>query len=180
MQSNDFVEGVSGWRLTAGKLEIYGGQDPVIIGNLDLPEDANPKPRPFFVVDGVTYLSEAFIKESSIVAQPLSANWSVKVQVTDSGQQVVAGLGEGLPSQFCASADRFAISRLISETKLCEALQAALPTLVEKLKADVEAIQLERVAESGRADADNALLPEKIKDVIRSELLPGGLLHRSR
>lgn len=94
MQSNDFIEGVSGWRLAPGKLEIYGGADPVIIGNLDASEAGDVQSKPFIVVDGVTYINAGFIKEAYVESQ-LAANWSVRVHLGADGRPFAAGLGIG-------------------------------------------------------------------------------------
>ncbi|AVO58317.1 DUF1983 domain-containing protein [Pseudomonas chlororaphis] len=70
MQSPDFVEGVSGWRLSKDRLELYGGPDPLILGNLEAPElrsgSGAEQPKPFMVIDGVTYISEAEVERASI------------------------------------------------------------------------------------------------------------------
>ncbi|WP_236185066.1 hypothetical protein [Pseudomonas protegens] len=60
MQSSNFVEGVSGWRIVDGRIELYGGPAPIILEKAPEPE------QPFVVVDGVTYISEAAIKDASI------------------------------------------------------------------------------------------------------------------
>lgn len=60
MQSSNFVEGVSGWRIADGRIELYGGPGPIIL-------EKTPEPgQPFVVVDGITYISEAAIKDASI------------------------------------------------------------------------------------------------------------------
>nr|BFD43192.1 hypothetical protein FFPRI1PSEUD_46910 [Pseudomonas sp. FFPRI_1] len=60
MQSSNFVEGVSGWRIADGRIELHGGLAPIIL-------EKTPEPgQPFVVVDGVTYISEAAIKDASI------------------------------------------------------------------------------------------------------------------
>ncbi|WP_085708293.1 MULTISPECIES: DUF1983 domain-containing protein [unclassified Pseudomonas] len=91
------------------------------IGNLDASEPehgtADQPAKPFVVVNGTTYLNEAFIKDGSVDSK-IASNWSVKMQVTANGQYVAAGIGLSLAAQ--------------------------------------------------------------VKDVIRTELRPGGLLHRSR
>lgn len=75
------------------------------IGNLEKPE----KPEPFVVVDGVVFVSEASIKDSTIKAK-LAPQWSLKMQVNEQGQYVAAGVGLGIGSQFLVSADRFSIN----------------------------------------------------------------------
>ncbi|MGH8330926.1 MAG: phage tail tip fiber protein [Pseudomonas fluorescens] len=75
------------------------------LGNLEKPE----KPEPFVVVDGVVYVSEASIKDSTIKAE-LAPQWSLKMQVNEQGQYVAAGVGLGIGSQFLVSAERFSIN----------------------------------------------------------------------
>lgn len=81
------------------------------LGNLNVPEPehgaADQPATPFVVVDG-TSLNEAFIKHGTL-DRKIASNWSVKMQVTQDGKYVAAGIGFGFPSQFLVSADRFAI-----------------------------------------------------------------------
>lgn len=83
------------------------------LGSLNAPEPehgtADQPAKPFVVVDGTTYLNEAFIKDGTIARAKIASNWSVKMQVTQDGKYVAAGIGLGFPSQFLVSADRFAI-----------------------------------------------------------------------
>lgn len=83
------------------------------LGNLNAPEPehgtADQPAKPFVVVDGTTYLNEAIIKDGTIARAKIASNWSVKMQVTQDGKYVAAGIGLGFPSQFLVSADRFAI-----------------------------------------------------------------------
>ena len=72
------------------------------------PGTADQPAKPFVVVDGTTYLNEAFIKDGTLDCK-VASNWSVKMQVTQDGKYVAAGIGLGFPSQFLVSADRFAI-----------------------------------------------------------------------
>lgn len=51
-------------------------------------------PPPFAVVDGQVFVSEAFVKESSI-QNKISDNWSVKMELGD-GKYVAAGMGLGI------------------------------------------------------------------------------------
>lgn len=101
------------------QIKIEGGvttiaQDGVIrvrIGNLAAPEPEHgpveQPAKPFVVVDGTTYLSEAFIKDG-IVDGKIATNWQVKLEL-HKGRYVAACIGLGLSSQFLVSADRFAI-----------------------------------------------------------------------
>ncbi|CAI8754049.1 DUF1983 domain-containing protein [Pseudomonas chlororaphis] len=210
MQSPDFVEGVSGWRLSKDRLELYGMASPVILGNLDAPESrsATDQSKPFIVIDGVTYINQAEVERASItnakivagLAEPirrgcfcsggytgdgpengsgiiasgtgrLSDTWSVKMETTAGGQKYAAGIGLGLESQFLTSADKFAIkeandvSKAIADgdaTKVLELLASKISetTLGKDLLSEPTAIA------------------DQIRDVLRAELRPGGILHR--
>lgn len=82
-----------------------------LIGNLAAAEPehgtADQPAKPFVVVDGTTYLNEAFIKDG-IVDGKIATNWQVKLEL-HKGRYVAACIGLGLSSQFLVSADRFAI-----------------------------------------------------------------------
>ncbi|RDL24157.1 DUF1983 domain-containing protein [Pseudomonas jessenii] len=108
-------------------------QDGVIrvrIGNLAAPEPEHgpveQPAKPFVVVDGTTYLNEAFIDDSMIARAKIASNWSVKMQVTQGGQYVAAGIGLGFPSQFLVRADRFVIQEGARSSDSGDALAMAL------------------------------------------------------
>lgn len=154
---------------------IHDGVVRYKIGKLDQSE-----PQPFRVEGDQTYISETAIKDATIRSD-FTANWLLHTQQGADGRLYIAGLGAGYPSQVLVSADRFAINGRSADTIL-EALSSVIGTtrLCESLKAEVDKMKLEGLAEQSRADAERPLLAEKVKDVIRTELLPGGLLHRSR
>ena len=85
MQSNDFIEGVSGWRMARGRIEMYGGPVPIILGSLGDPEPEQPKPC--IVVDGVTYINEASV-EGRVAAQSCATAQLVNAVLKD-GRVVV-------------------------------------------------------------------------------------------
>lgn len=129
------------------------------LGNLDQP----PRPKPFVVVDDVTYLR----------ATDIASEWSVKMQLTAGGQYVVAGIGQGLDSQCLVNADQFSIKlrqdfeEALADgdaSKICESLASFINTtdLAADLRKQIEA------------------RTEEVRRVIRDELRPGGLLHCSR
>ncbi|MBY8958373.1 hypothetical protein J1G18_13860 [Pseudomonas sp. MIS38] len=101
MQSADYVSGVSGWKFTKGLLEINGGpMGPVRIGDLDKeesgsPSAAEPSPKPFIIVDGVTYIRQESSNESSTEKPKLAPQWAVKFELLD-GKYVAAGIGLSL------------------------------------------------------------------------------------
>ncbi|MDI3274871.1 hypothetical protein [Pseudomonas sp. AL03] len=72
---------------------IHDGVVRYRIGNLDKPE----QPEPFVMVDSVTYMNEAFIKDGMIDAK-IATNWSVKMELRN-GKFVATGIGLGLESQ---------------------------------------------------------------------------------
>ena len=99
------------------------------LGNLNAlgPEHdtADQPAKPFVVVDGTTYLNEAFIKDGTLDCK-IASNWSVKMQVTQDGKYVAAGIGLGFPSQFLVSADRFSIKDGVRSDDSGDALAMAI------------------------------------------------------
>jgi hypothetical protein len=65
-------------------------------------------PKPFVIVDGVTYIRQDHVDKSSVQAAKLAPEWTVKLKLVD-GQYVAAGIGLGIASQFLVSANQFAI-----------------------------------------------------------------------
>lgn len=110
MQSSNFVEGVSGWRIADGRIELYGGPGPII---LESAKEAD-EPQPFIVVDGVTYIREAFIKDGAITKAKIGDGWSVKVEDWSDGRKYVAGIGAGIDPQFMVDAEKFRVECMCS------------------------------------------------------------------
>ncbi|WP_332847561.1 DUF1983 domain-containing protein [Pseudomonas lactucae] len=132
------------------------------IGDLTKPAQLEP----FKVVDGATYLNEAFVKDGTI-ASPWQDDWSVKVKLNSLGQPVFAGFGVGINSQFVINADRFAVNgRDASE-------------ILRDIAASIDETALGQALRE-KVDRIDGSVTEKVKEVIRAELQPGGLLHRSR
>lgn len=52
-------------------------------------------PKPFFVVDGVTYIRQEEVDKAAIQKSKIAPEWSVKVQLLN-GQYLAAGIGAGL------------------------------------------------------------------------------------
>ncbi|UZE12772.1 DUF1983 domain-containing protein [Pseudomonas sp. B21-053] len=162
MQSQDFVEGVSGWRMSKGRIELYGSPYPIILGKLDTPEPEQPKP--FVVIDGVVYISQAEVERGSIANAKISDTWSVRLAADTNGQLYAAGIDIGLGSQFLA--DRFAVNgRDASDVFREIAGQINETELGKQLQVEIDQLR------SSFAD--------KVKEVIRSEMHQGGLLWRS-
>ena len=176
----------------------------------DLPDLRAPEqPEPFKVIDGKVCISEAFVKDASITnakitnsaiektrpgfyipipgvfvdadgrvivcdavanadspTSSLSALWSVKTKEGVNGLYA-AGIGMGLSSQFAVSADRFAVNgRNASDIFRDIAGEIGETKLGRDLKEQVDLL--------------DSNLADQVKAVIRKELLPGGLLYRSR
>ena len=130
------------------------------IGKLDQLE-------PFKVDGDQAFLNKAFVDDGSVEKAKVGDEWMVRIGVAPDGKKYTAGMGVGNESQYVVQADRFAtngrnasdilrdISSMIDET-----------TLGQGLKEQV--------------DLQGSSLAEQVKTVIRKELMPGGLLHRSR
>ena len=135
----------------------------VRFGNLDQSEPEQPEP---LKVDGdQVYISEALIQDG-IIKSPWPAAWSVRMQLGENGKLYAAGMGVGLPSQFVVSADRFAINdRSASDILRDIAGKIGDTKLGQDLKEQVDLL--------------GSNLDDRVKSLIRKELMPGGLLHRS-
>lgn len=136
------------------------------IGNLDAPVPDPGQPEPFKVDGDKVYISEAAIKDAAIRSS-FTANWLVRVQEGTGGRPYFAGLGLGYPSQFLVSADRFAINGRSASDILRD-----IASLVGETKLGQDLKE--------QADPLGSNLADHVKAVIRKELMPGGLLHRSR
>ncbi|MGF6669141.1 hypothetical protein ABIA53_002811 [Pseudomonas monsensis] len=138
------------------------------LGNLNAPKPehgtADQPAKPFVVVDGTTYLNEAFIKDGAL-DRKIASNWSVKMQVNAQGQYVAAGIGLGFPSQFLVSADRFAINDRDAE-RMLEEFAGCISKIDLVSAMAVQAEEIKSIAET-------------VREVLRKELKPGGVLHRS-
>lgn len=66
-------------------------------------------PKPFVVVDGVTYIRQDHVDKSSVQSAKLAPQWTVKLKLVD-GQYVAAGIGVGIASQFLVNADKYRIN----------------------------------------------------------------------
>lgn len=156
MQSNNYVPGVSGWKLHKnGGFDFYSPGDPCLSSL-----GAKEAPKPFVVVDGVVYISAAEIERASVAAPKLAEDWSVNVQLLN-GRHVAAGIGLGLDSQPLVSADRFAIN------------DRDAGKILEELASHISKTEL------GSALAEQIKpIAETVREVLREELQPGGILHR--
>ena len=142
----------------------HDGVVRIKLGNLDQQEPQQPEP---FKVDGnKTYIKEAAIQDG-IVKSPFTAAWGVRMQIGEDGKYYAAGIDLGLPSQILVSADRFAINdRSASDILRDIAGKIDETKLGQDLKEQVDLL--------------GSSLADQVKELIRKELMPGGLLHRSR
>lgn len=66
-------------------------------------------PKPFVVVDGVTYIRQDHADKSIVQAAKLAPEWTVNLKLVD-GQYVATGIGLGIASQFLVDADKYRIN----------------------------------------------------------------------
>lgn len=158
MQSQNYVPGVSGWKMHKdGRLEVSG------VIHVVLPERAQiESPPPFIITDGVMYFSQAEIQRGTITKAEIGSGWKLKMKL-HGGHYVVAGIGVGGECGVAAeqSGDDSshileAMARSIADSQLGRAIKKRIDLLPEI-----------------------ASLSEEVRDVIRQELRPGGLLYRS-
>ena len=159
MQSVNYVPGVSGWKLQKNEsLEFNSSGDPCLSSVKK--EEA---PKPFIIVDGVTYIRQESSNESSTEKPKLTPQWTVKLELLN-GQYVAAGIGVGIASQFLVTADRFAVNDRDAQQILDELADRISQTeLVSAMAAQAE--QIKPIAKT-------------VREVLREELQPGGILHR--
>lgn len=157
------------------QIKIEGGvftiaQDGVIRVRIGNPAAAEPEhgtadqpAKPFVVVDGTTYLNEAFIKES-IIGAKIASNWSVKMELHN-GKYVAAGIGLGVASQFLVSADRFVIQEGARSSDSGDALAMAIKGwdgAGSALKACASLAVIDRIA---TVIGQTALCKELVEDI---------------
>lgn len=123
--------------------------------------------QPFVVADDQVFLSEALIKNASVTKAKISDIWSIKMALRN-GKYIAAGIGPG--SQFLVDADRFAIKEPDEFEKALAAGDAA--KFLDLLVGQIGKTELGTELKSPIAD--------QVRDVIRTEIRPGGLLYRSK
>ena len=184
MQSADYVPGVSGWKINtrtgefemADGIHLVKGRDPNLLLSMKLPMLTEaPEAKPFVVIDGVMYISEVEINRSTLKASIGSdeltaalADWktglaqflvssdrfAVKMEKNGNGDFVCAGIGLGL-----------------SELEKAEAKGAG--AVLDYICAAICDTQLSQELQSRTNE-----LSESVRQVLRQELRPGGLLYR--
>jgi hypothetical protein len=177
MQSENYVPGVSGWKINTdtGAFELasetvqVSGSDPKA---LYTGKRLKKEPKPFIVVDGVTYISQAEVERGSITKARIGDNWTVKTPLLN-GRHVATGFGVGIDSQFLVDADRFAIKEPAKAEVGMDTGDAGkvLGRLMSKLS--------ETTLRDAIKDWSPAAPADQVREVIRTEMKPGGLLHRN-
>ena len=139
----------------------------------DLPEFE--KPEPFIVVDGVSYISEAEVERRSMTKARISDNLSVKMELCN-GRYVVAGTGIGFAySDASASAETYLTTRITSLGTHIASQGQAITALNNPYASKINETELGKDLAS-----EINKFPDLVRETIRKELRPGGLLYRSR
>lgn len=145
-------------KLENGKLTISDGGVPrITLGRLDQP----------FIVDGDrAYISEAFVDEGSIGT---AHEFAVTMAKNANGQYVSTGLGLGIDPTWGETKDgQTDMERAIEKGDAAEILRLLSSTITET-----------RLGHDLRGGIAKIAAPaETIRQVIREELRPGGMLHR--
>ena len=201
MQSADYVPGVSGWKMEKGLIELNGGpHGSVRVGNLEASEMRPSEEQlaalcltkqdlaePFIVVDGVTYINQALVEGSSTasrITEEASARASTDEALACRTGALEATLAEWNPkSQFLVSSERFAVTMAKNAAGQYVCTGIGLGVEAEQKPASVdEMLQLltTQISESslGVELQSRIAAMDSVRDVIRQELKPGGLLHR--
>jgi hypothetical protein len=130
-------------------------------GDLAAPLPEPEKPQPFKVDGDQVFINEAFIHDASISNTKIVG-----------GGVTFAGIGAGL----IIDASRFEVSSQQSELE--RAIKAGdASKILELLKGHIDETSLGQALKE-RIDQIDGTVTQKVKEVIRSELRPGGLLHR--
>ena len=174
MQSSDYVPGVSGWKIDPDSGEFEMNSDKVTARghSPNATYDSRSQPRtaekaePFLLINGVDYISQAEVERASIASLKNHHIWSVKMQVTQDGGYVAAGIGPG--TQFLVSADEFVIKE---PREFEKAQKSGAGAVLEFFIGIIKNTDLGKTFSSPIAD--------QVREIIRAEIKPGGLLHRT-
>lgn len=138
-------------------------------GNLDAPE----QPQPFKVDEGKTCINDTFLHDGAITNAKIGPSWSLKMQEGVNGL-CAAGVGLGLivdPARFSLTKNgQTGIEKAITDGDASK--------ILELLAGKIDETELGRNLKE-QIDLLGCSFAEKVKKVIRTELKPGGLLHRS-
>ncbi|MBD8685025.1 hypothetical protein [Pseudomonas sp. CFBP 13719] len=147
MQSHNYVPGVSGWKMhKGGRLEV-GGVIRVVLS-----EGAQaPQPDPFVVIDGVTYIPKAEVR---------NAKMGVTLKVLD-GKYVAAGFNIGVAD--------------------IKSAQIPKPKSVDLVLKEMSERTASDYAIAARIGAVEARLnnPAHLNEIVRKALEPGGLIYKA-
>lgn len=159
MQSANYVLGVSGWKIDTATGEFEAHSDSVSVSGVDPNARYCGRSRavptePFIVHEGEVYVSQAMIDQC--VIDP--ARWAVKLERNGNGQYVAAGIGLGV-SEFEKARAKGAGAVL---DFICEAVDRS--ALASSLRDEI--------------DGKESSLHDAVREVIRKETLPGGMLYR--
>jgi hypothetical protein len=183
MQSANYVPGVSGWKINTATGEFEANSDGVSVSGVDPNARYCGRSRavsavPFIVHEGKVYISQAMIDQC--VIDP--AQLAVKLERNGNGQYVATGIGLGVSEFEKARAKgpdavlRY-LSEEISSSKLATDLRRSIDDGNSDLAvalAEAGKMKLEKVASKDRERA----MEEVVRDVLRKEVRPGGLLSR--
>lgn len=183
IQSSNFVPGVSGWKIDTktgefemhcAALSVVGKDEAARYGGAAVTHS----PKRSIVIDGVTYINEACIKEAYIkeasVEGKLPAFYTIKASILSSGKAVLVGVGPLDERESLADAIKGWHGRMGSALE-AGGVSAAIDKMAQAV-ADTE-LGKELLVDIGQL---NSGIADQVKEIIRTELMPGGLLHRSR
>ena len=153
----------------------------------DLPDlHAPEQPEPFKVDGDQVSIDKAFVEGGSITKAKIGDEWSVRMDFSADGKKYAAGIGPGIESEFLVSADKFRRGCMCGggytgdAPKPGGALKAGrVSAMLDQLASKIGESKLGRDLKE-QVDLLDSNLADQVKVVIRKELLPGGLLHRSR
>lgn len=178
IQSSNFVPGVSGWKIDTktgefemhcAALSVVGKDEAARYGGAAVTHS----PKRSIVIDGVTYINEACIKEASVEGR-LPVFCTIKASILSSGEAVLVGVGPLDERESLADAIKGWHGGVGSALK-AGGVSAAIDKAAQVV-ADTE-FGKDLLMDIGRL---NSGIADQVKETIRTELMPGGLLHRSR
>ena len=178
IQSSNFVPGVSGWKIDTktgefemhcAALSVVGKDEAARYGGAAVTHS----PKRSIVIDGVTYINEACIKEASVEGR-LPVFYTIKASILSSGEAVLVGVGPLDERESLADAIKGWHGGVGSALK-AGGVSAAIDKMAQVI--GDTALVKELLVDIGRL---NGGIADDVKEVIRAELMPGGLLHRSR
>lgn len=203
IQSADYVPGVSGWKITKELIEINGGPlGPVRVGDLDQPEaspfkaqskegqsSAQGVAKPFILEGGVIYINQALVEDFMIgarITEEASARASADEALAGRTGALEAALADWNPSvQFAAPAVRFALTmaRNSAGQYVATGIGLGIDHGGDDKQVGVDEALTMLCSKISETDLGRELqvkidAVESVREMIRKELRPGGLLHR--